>query len=287
MTHPLAQGNLAVIPARYASTRFPGKPLAADTGQPLIQHVVERVRQARLIHHLIVATDDERIFDAVQAFGAQAMMTRSDHPNGTSRIAEVVARILPHPAPDLPACPSLPGVVINAGPGTPSPARPPCPSLPGIVVNVQGDEPEIDPTLIDRLVETLSSEPWPGGAPMATLASTFTPDEDPADPNIVKVVVSTSGGALYFSRSLIPFDRDRRGHVKPLKHVGLYAYRPEFLLQYVALPPAALELAEQLEQLRALEHGYRIKVVQADVRHHGIDTPAQYAAFVRRCRAPA
>lgn len=261
--------NLAVIPARYASTRFPGKPLAAQTGKPLIQHVVERARQARLVTRVLVATDDQRIFDAVRAFGGEAMMTRSDHPNGTSRIAEVVSQLQG----------SVPFFSSGKKGTDPLPL--------GMVVNVQGDEPEIDPAIIDRLIDALASDPsggGGGGAPMATVASQFAADEDPANPNIVKVVVNAAGEALYFSRSLIPFDRDSRRLVKPLKHVGLYAYRPDFLLKYVSLPPTPLELTEQLEQLRALEHGYKIKVILADARHHGIDTPDQYAAFVRRYR---
>lgn len=242
--------NLAVIPARYSSTRFPGKPLADTTGKPLIQHVVEQVRQAKSVGRIIVATDDARIFDAVRKFGAQAMMTRDDHPNGTSRIAEVVQML----GRDL--------------------------SDDALIVNVQGDEPEIEPRVIDELVAGLEAQP---DADMATLAADFAPDEDPADPNIVKLVVDQRGCAMYFSRSLIPFDRDRQG-VRPMKHPGLYAYRRAFLLHYVTLPPTPLEEAEKLEQLRALEHGHRIAVVKTTVRHHGIDTPGQYEAFVRRVR---
>ena len=259
---------LAVIPARYGSTRFPGKPLAERTGKPLIRHVVERVRMARGIGRIVVATDDPRIADAVRAFGCEAMMT-GEHPNGTSRIAEVVTRLGAHVAAD------------------------------DLIVNVQGDEPEIEPRVIEELIEGLSRDP---DAPMATLAADFAADEDPANPNIVKLVVSrmidatgsgSAGGAggagtgrlraMYFSRALIPFDRDKTG-VKPLKHPGLYAYRRDFLLKYVTLPPTPCEQSEALEQLRALEHGYAIAVIKADVRHHGIDTPQQYEAFVRRCR---
>jgi 3-deoxy-manno-octulosonate cytidylyltransferase (CMP-KDO synthetase) len=238
---------LAVIPARFASTRFPGKPLVNKTGKYLIQHVVEQVRQAGRIGRIIVATDDPRIYEAVRGFGAEAMMTRADHPNGTCRIAEVAAKL---------------------------------PGMETLVVNVQGDEPEIEPRVIDELVEGLHADPE---APMATLASDFAPDEDPRDPNIVKLVV-TSGPrprALYFSRSLIPFDRDKKG-IRPLKHPGLYAYRREFLLKYVGLAPTMLEQAEQLEQLRALEYGYPIAVIKATIRHHGIDTPQQYEEFVKR-----
>jgi len=246
---------LAVIPARFASTRFPGKPLADRTGKPLIQHVVEQVRKAQRIGRILVATDDERIRDAVLAFGGEAVMTRADHPNGTSRIAEALSRLrLSDP----------------------------------IIVNVQGDEPDIEPAVIDQLVVGLESDP---DAPMATLASPFADDEDPADPNIVKLVTAQVNGrlrALYFSRSLIPFIRDNQtSSPQPHayhKHPGLYAYRRDFLLHYVTLAPTPLEQAEQLEQLRALEHGYPIAIVPTTVRHHGIDTPQQYEAFVARHR---
>jgi 3-deoxy-manno-octulosonate cytidylyltransferase (CMP-KDO synthetase) len=245
--------TLAVIPARYGSTRFPGKPLADKTGKPLIQHVVQQVHRAASIDRVVVATDDHRIFEAVTRFGGEAMMTRGDHPNGTCRIAEVVQKL---------------GIGVSAD---------------TIIVNVQGDEPEIEPRVIDELVAGLRAKPE---ADMATLAAEFTADEDPADPNIVKVVVDLRGFAIYFSRSLIPFDRDKQG-VCPLKHPGLYAYRRAFLLHYVTLPATPLEEAEKLEQLRALEHGHRIAVVKTTVRHHGIDTPSQYEAFVQRVRAAA
>ncbi|MEE9211989.1 MAG: 3-deoxy-manno-octulosonate cytidylyltransferase [Phycisphaeraceae bacterium] len=256
----------AVIPARYASTRFPGKALADRTGKPLIQHVVEQVRKAQLIDRVIVATDDQRIYDAAVGFGCEAMLTRPDHPNGTSRIAEVVA---------------------NLSASTPQ-ASSPKPQASDIIVNVQGDEPEIDPRVIDQLVHGLEAD---GDAPMATLASDFADDEDPADPNIVKLVTYRVEGrcrALYFSRSLIPHHRDHPQSAirnpQYLKHPGLYAYRRRFLVKYVTLAPSPLELAEQLEQLRALEHGYPIAVVKTEVRHHGIDTPQQYEQFVHRYR---
>jgi len=240
---------IAIIPARYASSRFPGKPLANKTDRPLIQHVIDRVEQARLIDRVIVATDDQRIADAV---GPKAVMT-GDHPNGTSRIAEVVS-----------------GIGYGAsGMGN---------SIPDIIINVQGDEPEIEPQVIDQLIEGLASDP---DAKMATLASDFADDEDPADPNIVKVIVNQKGHAIYFSRSLIPYDRDKQ-NITPLKHPGLYAYRPAFLLEYANLPATPLEQIEQLEQLRAIEHGYKIAVVKTTVRHHGIDTPEQYEQFVAR-----
>lgn len=242
---------IAIIPARFGSTRFPGKPLAGKTGKPLIRHVVEAVRHAKSIDDILVATDDRRIFDAVVGFGARAVMTRKDHPNGTSRIAEAIE--------GLEVC--------------------------DIIVNVQGDEPEIEPRLIDDLIAALRAA---ADAPMATLASPFAEDEDPTDPNIVKVTVDRRSRALYFSRSLIPYHREIPGSRSStrdyLKHVGLYAYRRDFLLKYVTLPPTPLEEAEKLEQLRALEHGHPIAVLEARVRHHGIDTPQQYEEFVQRYR---
>src|SRR5690606_27130709 len=183
----------------------------------------------------------------VRSFAGEVVMTRSDHPHRTSRLAEVVK--------GLPEAESQ------------------------IVVNVQGDEPEIEPRVIDELGAGLLADP---DAPMATLASDFAAGEDPTNPNVVKLVLNTQGRAMYFSRSLIPFDRDKTGNVQPLKHPGLYAYRRDFLLKYVTLPATPLEQAEQLEQLRALEHGYPIAIIRTQVRHHGIDTPEQYDAFVAR-----
>ena len=263
---------LAVLPARFASTRFPGKPLASDTGKPLIRHVVERVRQAKSVDRVLVATDDRRIHDAVTAFGAEAVMT-GEHDNGTSRIAEAVDR-------------------IEAENGDAF----------DLVLNVQGDEPEVPGATIDALVAGLIARP---DADVATLASVFDPGEDPANTNIVKLVADRRGFALYFSRSLVPFDRDaerlgrRPGMTDPaaaadrypgwtlpgpgpFKHPGLYAYRRGFLRTYASLPPAPLEETEKLEQLRVLEHGFRIAVVLADAPHPGIDTPEQYDDFVRR-----
>ena len=237
---------IAVIPARYASVRIPGKVLADRTGSPLIQHVYDRVRQAGLVDRVIVATDDQRIIDAVQQFGGEAVMTRPDHPNGTSRIAEVAAS-------------------INAE----------------LIVNVQADEPDIEPDSIDLAIHTLRDHPR---CVMATLASPFGPDEDPSDPNIVKVVIDAAGCAMYFSRALIPHCRDGPDAAKPLKHVGMYVYRRDFLLRYATLPPTPLEQAEQLEQLRVLEHGYEIAVAVTNVSFHGIDTPEQYEEFVQRNR---
>jgi 3-deoxy-manno-octulosonate cytidylyltransferase (CMP-KDO synthetase) len=231
-----------------ASTRFPGKPLADLTGKPMIVHVLERVARCQSVGRILVATDDARIVDAVRAAGFEARMTDPAHPNGTSRVAEV-ARTLDEE----------------------------------LIVNVQGDEPQIEPALVDRTVEALAARP---DMPMATLVSPFAPGEDPANPNIVKCVTAVDGRALYFSRSLVPFDRDRApGAAAPRKHVGLYAYRRSFLDVFVRLAPTPLERTESLEQLRALEHGHPILCAEGEAHFTGIDTPEQYAEFVRRVQA--
>ena len=245
--HPCA---IAIIPARFASTRFPGKPLAAETGKPLIQHVVERVREAKRVSRVVVATDDARIFDAVERFGGQAVMT-GEHPNGTSRIAEAIEKL---------------GDDAE------------------LIVNVQGDEPEVPADTIDALIAGLADD---ADAQMATLGCPFDPHEDPSNPNVVKLVVDRHDRAMYFSRSLIPYDRDAemlgtQPTVALLKHPGLYAYRRSFLKLYPTLPPTPLEEAEKLEQLRVLEHGLPIRIIRAPAPHPGIDTPEQYAAFVQR-----
>lgn len=240
----------AVIPARLASTRFPAKVLARDTGKYLIQHVCEAVLEARSIRRVIVAADDHRIVEAVESFGCEAVMTRSDHASGTDRVAEVAQR-------------------LDAD----------------IVVNVQGDEPEIDPAVVDRLVSRFDVP----DCKMATLACPFAavPGGDPADPNAVKVVIDSRGRAMYFSRACIPCARDGvyAGETGPLLHLGAYAYRREFLLHLAALEPATLEQTERLEQLRPLEHGHDIFVTVVDQAVVGIDTPKDYAAFVRRYRS--
>ncbi|MCE9620248.1 MAG: 3-deoxy-manno-octulosonate cytidylyltransferase [Planctomycetes bacterium] len=248
---------VAVIPARWGSTRFPGKALAPLAGKPVIVHVCEQAAKSRHIQRVIVATDDQRIADVVTKAGFQAMLTRGDHPNGTSRIAEVAA-------------------MLDAQ----------------IIVNVQGDEPRIEPELIDRAIEALlKAGP---DVPVSTVASPFMPGEDPADPNLVKVAIAANGRALYFSRSLIPFRRDAKAAGvaggagvasapgSPLKHVGLYVYRRDFLPIFIALPATPLELAEQLEQLRILEHGHAIAVAVGEARFHGVDTPEQLAKLEAR-----
>lgn len=243
--------TVAIIPARFGSTRFPGKPLADDTGKPLIQHVVEAAARAERVDRVLVATDDQRICDAVGAWGGVSVMTATTHPNGASRLAEAADII---------------GLEDD-----------------DTIVNVQGDEPEIDPVLIDAAVDTLLAS----DAHVATIASPFAAGEDPADPNIVKVVVGVRGEALYFSRAVIPHHREMHesAAASPLKHVGLYVYRRPFLRKYIALDPTPLEQTERLEQLRILEHGVAITVAVRTALHTGVDTPEQYAAFVSRHRA--
>lgn len=224
---------LCVIPARYASTRLPGKPLKDIAGKPMVCRVYDRASQAGKVSDTLVATDDERILNAVQEHGGRAMMTRKDHPTGTDRLAEVASA---HPEADL-------------------------------IVNVQGDEPLIEPSLIDRLVDVFEEEP---DLPMATVMTKITDEEEQRNPNNVKVVTNQDGYALYFSRSLLPYPRHAGCPV--YKHIGIYAYRRDFLLRYAAMAPTPLETAESLEQLRALENGYRIKVVETEAQFVGVDT---------------
>jgi 3-deoxy-manno-octulosonate cytidylyltransferase (CMP-KDO synthetase) len=250
MPSPSASAVTIIIPARLGSTRFPAKVLADKTGKPLIQHVYEAAKQARCAGRVVIATDNDRVMAAARNFGGEAVMTRADHPNGTSRLAEAAA-------------------ALGLGPDS-------------IVVNVQGDEPELEPSVIDAAVNALVSS----GSPMATVASRFAPvasgGDDPSNPNIVKVVLSAKGTALYFSRALIPFDRDGKRESAPLRHVGLYVYRRSFLDAYLALPSTPLEKCEQLEQLRVLEHGYQIAVAIVESAQAGIDTEEQYESFVKR-----
>jgi len=238
--------RVVIIPARYEASRLPGKPLLCDTGKPLIQHVWERARAATRIGRVIVATDDERILRAVEAFGGECCMTRADHATGTDRIAEVAGR-------------------IDAD----------------VVVNVQGDEPDIDPQTIGRVAEAVGDD-----VPMATAAAVISAPEDVNDPNKVKVVLGRDGCALYFSRAPIPFIRDRAQDTESpspyLWHMGIYAYRRDFLLGYRDLPRTRLETLEKLEQLRALAAGHRIKVIVLDRPSLGIDTPEDYQRFVRQ-----
>ena len=232
--NPSSLTVVAIIPARYESSRFPGKALADIGGHPMIEHVYRRVLTARGVDQVIVATDDRRIADVVSAFGGQARMTSADHPSGTDRLAEVVA--------DLPC---------------------------DIVVNVQGDEPLIEPAMIEEALAAVVADP---GLQMATLRRRIENPADLQDPNVTKVVVDREGYALYFSRAPIPFTRAGSPRAPAWRHVGLYVYRRECLLRLSALPPTAVEQAEALEQLRALEHGIRIKAVETVHDSIGVDT---------------
>jgi 3-deoxy-manno-octulosonate cytidylyltransferase (CMP-KDO synthetase) len=271
---------IAIIPARYGSTRLPGKPLLARTGMTLIQHVVESVRCAHSVQRIVVATDDPRIFDAVSGFGGQAVMTSPDCRSGSDRLAQAAGLL---------------GLADD-----------------DIVVNVQGDEPDMPPHCIDKLVEIIRTT----SAPMATLATPITAKEA-GNPNRVKVVLARDGKALYFSRSVIPYDRDGAqkiegergrwgdGEICPersassdslspplplshspslvyLWHLGIYAYHTHFLKAFAAMAPTPAEQSEKLEQLRALENGFAIYVGVVDYDGVGIDTPEDYEAFVVR-----
>lgn len=231
---------LCVIPARYASTRLPGKPLSMIAGKPMIQHVYERACQAQLPDEVVVATDNELVEQAVIGFGGKAVMTSPDHPSGTDRLAEVALKY-----PDV-----------------------------DIIVNVQGDEPMIPPEIIDRLAEAFEGDAELNMATMKVVMD----EEDYDNPAAVKVVTDQRGYALYFSRSLMPYPRNKPEGYKVFKHVGIYAYRRNFLLKYAALTPTPLERAESLEQLRALENGYKIKVLESDFQGIGVDTPEDLAA---------
>ncbi len=230
---------LGVLPARWGSTRFPGKPLHLIAGKPLIQHVWERARACKRLDEVIVATDDERIREAVVGFGGMAVMTSPDHPTGTDRIAEA-ARAVPQAT---------------------------------HIVNIQGDEPLIDPGLIDELAAVMAAD---ASLDMATAANPLDP-QDPAvmDPNVVKVVVTQAGRALYFSRSPLPFFRNAVDGLPVLRHKGIYAYTRGFLERFVTWPPSPLEMAESLEQLRALENGASIHVLRTADTSPGVDTIEQ------------
>jgi 3-deoxy-manno-octulosonate cytidylyltransferase (CMP-KDO synthetase) len=228
---------LVVIPARYASTRFPGKPLAPIAGKPMIQHVLERVRLATLPSRIIVATEDARIKSAVESFGGEAILTRPDHRTGTDRIAEVATHVQAD-----------------------------------IYINVQGDEPLIDPGTIDAVAAVMAED---NSIQLATPCSAITVPGEIMDPNIVKVVQDFDGQALYFSRAPIPWVRDTGDRVaaKHWKHIGLYGYRREALLEFPTLPPGELERIEQLEQLRWLENGFHMHLVETMYNAVSVDVP--------------
>jgi 3-deoxy-manno-octulosonate cytidylyltransferase (CMP-KDO synthetase) len=254
----------ACLPARYSSTRFPGKVLAKDTGKFLIQHTYEQACLAKLPDKVLIATDDERIAEAAKSFGAECIMTSRDCASGTDRIAEAVKKLSAEPCP------------LNGD---------------DIVINLQADEAEIAPANIDKVAQLLIDNP---DAPMATLAAEFQSAAQISDPNIVKVVVTshelraTGQGparAIYFSRSIIPYDRQQGGigaKTNYLRHIGIYAYRKNFLLKFTKLPQSRLEQIEKLEQLRAIENGFEILVGKVKHFCDGIDTPQQYTEFVKR-----
>lgn len=232
---------IGVIPARYDSTRFPGKALADILGKPMIQHVYERVKSAALLNDLIVATDDKRIMEAVKKFNGKAVLT-GKHDSGTDRIAEAVKKL------DV-----------------------------DIIANIQGDEPLIEPAMVEQVVSPFLSD---SSIAMSTLVSEITDASDLCNQNIVKVVTDNKDFAVYFSRSPIPFPRDNMENsntCKPvasfLKHIGIYAYTKEFLLKFTSLPQGQLEKTEKLEQLRAIENGYRIKVIKTKFDSIPVDIP--------------
>ena len=224
---------LCVIPARYASTRLPGKPLKDIAGKPMICRVYERASKASRVAAAIVATDDSRIYEAVVQHGGKAVMTREDHPTGTDRLAEVAEKYQ-----DV-----------------------------DLIINVQGDEPLIEPALIDELAAAFDGD---ADLQMSTVCTEITDEAEQHNPNNVKVVMDKQGYALYFSRSLLPYPRHEGTPV--YKHIGIYAYKRDFLLAYAKMAETPLEHAESLEQLRALENGYRIKVIKTPYRFVGVDT---------------
>jgi 3-deoxy-manno-octulosonate cytidylyltransferase (CMP-KDO synthetase) len=240
---------IGIIPARWASTRLPGKSLVPLCGRPMIQRVVERARAAVSLSSVLVATDDERIAAVVRGFGGEVAMTRPEHPSGTDRIAEAAG-----------------GTAAD------------------LIVNIQGDEPLLDPALIDRLVARMEEDPvWD----MGTAAAPITSAADLASPSVVKVVWGARHQALYFSRSVIPFIRDREEpgmEVTYWRHLGIYAYRAAFLRRLVAAPPCGLEMAEKLEQLRALHLGARMVVIETTDTGIGVDTPADVERVERLIR---
>lgn len=233
--------SLVAIPARWGSTRFPGKPLHLIAGKPLVQHVWERCQDCRHIDEVIIATDDQRIVEAAAAFGARAVLTSPDHPSGTDRIAEAAAAFPDH----------------------------------GIIINVQGDEPLISPALIDQLSLALRAEPQ---VSMITAAAPIHDAAQISDPNIVKVITDVHGDALYFSRSPLPFVRNAGTGIRHFRHLGIYGFQRDFLFQFVAWPPSLLERTESLEQLRAVENGIRIRVVPTQDLSPGVDTEEQARA---------
>jgi 3-deoxy-manno-octulosonate cytidylyltransferase (CMP-KDO synthetase) len=236
--------TLVAIPARWGSTRFPGKPLHLIAGKPLVQHVWERCQDCRRVDDIIIATDDERIVESAQSFGARAVLTDPAHPSGTDRIAEAAQSFPNH----------------------------------DIIINVQGDEPLISPALIDELAVTLRAE---ASIPMITAAVMIHDADQVTDANVVKVVTDVHGDALCFSRSTLPFVRTTDPRTLHKRHLGIYGFRRDFLYQFIAWPPSMLEMTESLEQLRALENGARIRVIMTSDLSPGVDTIEQARAVER------
>jgi 3-deoxy-manno-octulosonate cytidylyltransferase (CMP-KDO synthetase) len=232
---------LGVIPARYASSRFPGKALVSIAGKTMLQHVWERASEARYLTNIVIATDDDRIRETGRNFGARVIMTRDDHISGTDRVAEVASA---HDA--------------------------------NWIVNIQGDEPTLDPSAIDAAILGMLDQEEAHLAPMVTLKTPILQSEIARDPNVVKVVTDNHGNAIYFSRSPIPYVRQSGDSTPYFKHIGLYIYERNFLLSYSDLPVGPLEKAERLEQLRALENGFRIRVVETAYDSVGVDTPEDW-----------
>jgi 3-deoxy-manno-octulosonate cytidylyltransferase (CMP-KDO synthetase) len=225
---------LGVIPARFSSTRFPGKVLAQIAGKTMLQHVYERASLSTYLSGILIATDDDRVYSAARNFGAAVRMTRSDHLSGTDRVAEAAS-------------------AVDAE----------------IIVNIQGDEPLIDPAAIDAAILPMVHE---AELVMGTLKKRIEDAREITDPNVVKVVTDGEGDAIYFSRCPIPFQREKSVNTPYFKHIGLYVYQRDFLLAYSTLPVGPLETAERLEQLRALENGFRIRVVETEYESLGVDT---------------
>jgi 3-deoxy-manno-octulosonate cytidylyltransferase (CMP-KDO synthetase) len=238
--------SVIVIPARYGSTRFPGKSLARLQGRPMIQWVWEAASRSRLSEQVIVATDDDRIADVAAKFGADVVMTKKSHQSGTDRIAEVADKISAQ-----------------------------------LYINVQGDEPLLAPSAVDDLIRGMAESPR---IPIGTLAHRLASEAEWRSPEVVKVAVNRHSEALYFSRSPLPFMRAWNPKAKLLRHVGIYAYRSRALEEFVSLKPSELELAESLEQLRALEHGMTIQVIETKYRCLGVDTPADLARVEEEMR---
>jgi 3-deoxy-manno-octulosonate cytidylyltransferase (CMP-KDO synthetase) len=239
--------TIIVIPARYESTRFPGKSLVRLEGKPMIQWCWEAAMRSRLAAEVIIATDDNRIADTAAKFGAEVMMTKKSHRSGTDRVAEVADKVPAH-----------------------------------LYVNVQGDEPLLAASAVDELIRLMMENPR---APIGTLAHRIDDAEEWLSPHVVKVVCNRHQEALYFSRSPLPFRRSFDPKARPLRHIGIYAFRPRALATFVSLKPSALELAETLEQLRALENGLTIHVAETKYRCLGVDTPADLARVETALRA--